>query len=180
MASKKALLTAASAALGLAAGRMVDFALIGGLMFTAAGAVGFAGYETMVNDHTTRISGMKYLAIFAQPSHRSPPGAQEAKSGLDLTPIGALAHPAPIDASGYSLVGAQSRFAWLREGNRIFVVNPGDDVARLGHVASIEPREGRWALIGPQGEALIAGGVADIGERSGGRFDKRMIFRDSR
>ena len=180
MDSKKALVTGVGAALGLAAGRRVDLALIGGLVFTAAGAVGFAGYETMVNDHTPSINGIKYLAVFAQPGHRSPPGAQEAKSGLDMAPIGALARPAAANASGYSLVGAQGRFAWLREGNRIFVVNPGDDVARLGHVASIEPREGRWALIGPKGEALIEGGVADIGERSGGRFDKRMIFRDAR
>lgn len=179
MDKKKALATATGAAAGFAASRVVDLALIGGLVVTAAGAVGFAGYETMMTDHTPRINGLQYLAIFAQPSHRSTSVA-EGKLGLDMAPVGALPRAAPLDAGGYSLVGAQSRFAWLREGNRIFAVNPGDDVPHLGRVASIEPREGRWALIGAKGEVLIVGGLADIGEGGGGRFEKKMIFRDAR
>jgi hypothetical protein len=176
---KKALAAASGAAAGFVAGRLVDLALMGGLVFTAAGAVGFAGYETMVSDHRPQINGMQYLAIFAQPSHHlaSPDGA---KAPLDMDPVGALPRAAPVEANGYSLVGAQSRFAWLREGNRIFAVNPGDDVPRLGRVASIEPREGRWALIGPKGDVLIVGAPVDIGEPSAGRFDKRMIFKDAR
>ena len=177
MDKKKALGVATGAAAGFAASRAGDFALIGGLLATAASAVGFAGYETLAGDHRPNIAGMEYLAIFAQPSHHSAAADSAARSGLDMNTIGALPHSAPEEAGGYALVGAQSRFAWLREGNRIFAVTPGEDVPRLGHVVSIEPRDGRWALLSARGEILLIGGASDIGATGGGKFDKRMIFR---
>jgi hypothetical protein len=177
---KKALATATGAAAGFAASRAVDLALIGGLLATAVGAVGFAGYETLAGDHRPKIAGMEYLAIFAQSSHHSAAADSATRSGLDMNTLGALPHSAPEEAGGYALVGAQSRFAWLREGNRIFAVTPGEDVARLGRVASIESRDGRWALISVNGEILLIGGASDVGGSGGGRFDKRMIFSRSR
>lgn len=180
MDKKKILAAVSGAAAGFAATRAVDLALMGGLMFTAAGAVGFAGYETMAGDHGVNLPGKEYLTVFAAPRHRSAAVESAARSGLDMNTLGALPPAAPLEAGGYALVGAQARFAWLREGNRIFAVTPGDDIARLGRVASIEPREGRWALISPKGEILLIGGAADIAGAAGGKFDKRMIFHDAR
>jgi hypothetical protein len=174
---KKAVGVATGAAAGVAASRAFDFALLGGLLATAAGVVGFAGYETMKGDHQPQIAGMEYLGIFGAPNRHTPAVESAARSGLDMNTLGALPHSAPETAGGYALVGAQSRFAWLREGNRIFAVSPGDDVPRLGRVASIETRDGRWALISPAGEILLTGGAADVGASGGGKFDKRMIFR---
>ena len=125
----------------------------------------------MAGDHDPKIAGMEYLSIFAQPNRHS---------GVDVTPLGALPHPAPEQAVGYAMVGAQAHFAWLREGNRIFAVTPGDDVPRLGHVAAIAPREGRWALLSTSGDVLLIGGASDIAGSGGARFDKRMIFNPAR
>ena len=177
MDKKKAVAAATGALAGFATGRMVDLALMGGLVFTAAGAVGFAGYETMINDHKPKVNGMQYLAIFAQPRHHV---VDPEKAALDMSPVGALPHAAPLNAGGYSLVGAETRFAWLREGNRIFAVNPGDDVPRLGHVVSIGTHDGRWALLGVNGEILIVGAVAELADPASVRFNKRMIFRGGR
>lgn len=176
MDKKKTLAAATGAAAGFASSRAADYALISGLVFTAAGAVGFAGYETLAGDHGPKIAGMKYLAIFAQPSHHAATDSA-ARSGLDMNTLGSLPHAAPEEAGGYALVGAQAHFAWLREGNRIFAVTPGEDVARLGHIVSIEPRDGRWALISGAGEILLIGGASDIGASGGAKFDRRMIFR---
>ncbi len=71
-----------------ASGRLLDLALIGGLVCTAAGAVAFAGYETLINDHMPKVNGIQYLAIFAQPnSHVS---AAAAEPALDMSPVGAV------------------------------------------------------------------------------------------
>jgi hypothetical protein len=177
---KKAVAATGGAVAGLVANRAVDLALLGGLLTTAAGAVGFAGYETLAGDHGVDLAGKQYLGVFAAPSTRSPATASAAKSGLDMNTLGALPHAAPAEAGGYALVGAQARFAWLREGNRIFAVTPGEDVPRLGRVAAIEPRDGRWALISASGEILLMGGAVDIAGAGGGRFEKHMIFRDAR
>jgi hypothetical protein len=159
-----------------ASGRLLDLALIGGLVCTAAGAVAFAGYETLINDHMPKVNGLQYLAIFAQPSSR----ASDGEPALDMAPVGAVSRATPGTTAGYSLTGAQPSLAWLREGDRFFAVTPGDDVPRLGRVAAIEPRDGRWALIGERGEILIAGAEVEIADPAGGRFDKRMIFRNAR
>ncbi len=160
------------------AGRLLDLALIGALVCTAAGAVAFAGYETLINDHMPKVNGMQYLAIFAQPNSHT--NAAQGEAALDMAPVGALSRAAPEQTAGYSLTGAQPGLAWLREGDRFFAVSPGDEVPRLGRVAAIEPRDGRWALIGERGETLIAGAAVEIADPTGGRFDKRMIFGDAR
>ncbi|MDE3176275.1 MAG: hypothetical protein KGM15_09260 [Pseudomonadota bacterium] len=176
MDSKKSLAAALGAATGLAAARVVDLALIGASVFTAASAVGFAGYMTLTGVGKPMIFGMDHLAIFAQPSH--PHRAEAAKFGPpDTNPIGALPHDKD-HVSGYTLVGAQARFAWLREGNRIFAVRPGEEVPRLGRVAAIEQREGRWTLVDEKGAAMIVSALVDIMPTGGVRFGKKMIFGD--
>jgi len=175
MHSKRSLAALAGAAVGLAAGRLVDAALIGGGVATAAGAVAFAGYMTMGGAHPPLINGMQYLDIFAQPS-RGVPARAVAQGDIDMSPVGALGPRASGEVAGYALVGAQARFAWLREGNRIFAVRPGDDVPRLGHIGAIERRDGRWALIDENGATLIESALAELAPSPGGKFDKRMIF----
>jgi hypothetical protein len=172
MDKKKSLAAFLGAAFGFSAGRLVDLALLGGTLATAVGAVGFAGYATLASDHTPHINGMKYLAIFAQPSHPERTGPRP--QGIDMDPVGAI--PAKTAVEGYALVGAQASYGWLREGDRIFAVRPGDDVPRLGHVAAIEQRHGRWALVDAKGAELIASSMVEPSSEGGGLFDRRMIF----
>ena len=172
MADRKSLAALFGATLGLAASRLADLALIGGAVATAAGAVGFAGYMTLAGAGKPNVFGMEYLAIFAQPS-RGGESASNAK-GLDMRPVGALP-PAQRETGGYALVGARETYAWLREGDRIFAVRPGDDVPRLGRVAGIERRDGRWALIDGRGATLIVSPIAED-PPAGSREQRRMIL----
>ncbi len=180
MDKKKSLAALAGAAFGFGLARLGDLALIGGSLATAAGAVTFAGYMTMRGGGTPHINGMQYLAIFAQPHHHARGDESQAPHGLDMNPVGAIPRAPKADVAGYALVGAKESYAWLRDGNRIFAVRPGDDVPRLGHVASIEQREGRWALVDDKGATLIVSALAELAPVGGGRFDKRMIFGNDR
>ena len=160
-----------SATAEIAASRVTDMALIGAALATAVGAVAFAGYMTLGDVREPLINGMEHLAIFAQPSH-----PKNGSPKLDMTPIGAVPHALKDNTGGYALVGAQPQFAWLREGNRIFAVRPGDEVPRLGRVAAIERRNERWALVDDSGATLLVSAVAELAASDGGRFSKRMIF----
>jgi hypothetical protein len=180
MAKRKALAAIVGGALGLGAmTRIVDVALIGGALATAAGAVGFAGYMTVTNTHTTRVYGMRYLAIFAQPSHHAEGEDGTRATALDMTPIGAIPRPQRTAPSGYALVGATESHAWLRDGDQIFAVRPGDDVPRLGRVARIALNEGRWTLFDGAGAALLASPQPTLTQTGEARFGKRMIFGDA-
>jgi hypothetical protein len=178
MDKKKSLAALLGAAFGLAAVRAVDLALIGATLATAVGTVGFAGYMTLRDDHEPRINGLQYLAIFAQPRH---PTREAGKaSGVDMNPVGALVKDAKTEVAGYALVGAQASYAWLRAGDRIFAVRPGDDVPSLGHVAAIEQRDGRWALVDDKGAPLIVSPFADLAPTGSVKFGKKMIFGDGK
>lgn len=177
MDKKKSLAALIGAAFGLAAVRAVDLALIGATLATAVGTVGFAGYMTLRGDHEPHINGIEYLAIFAQPRHVSHPAD---KPPVDMNPVGAIGRDDKTQVAGYSLVGAQASYAWLRSGDRIFAVRPGDDVEKLGHVAAIEQRDGRWALIDDKGAALIVSAFADLTPTGSVRFGKKMIFGDGK
>jgi len=173
---KNKLAALGGALVGIGAARMIDFALIGGSLATAAGAVGFASYMAMSGAHDPYVNGTKYLAIFGQPSNggkaKYPP---RTPANIDMTPVGAIAP----DPKGYSLVGAKPTYAWLRSGDRIFAVMPGDEVAGLGRVETIERRDGRWALVDKYGAALIISTLADPAPADPNvKFSKPMIFGD--
>lgn len=174
MDNNKSLATLVGAAVGFGAARLADWALVAGSLATALGAVGLAGYMTLAGGGKPHINGMQYLAIFAQPSHPAHPA--EGQSGVDMNPVGAIPPDAQTKVNGYALVGAKASYGWLREGDHIFAVRPGDDVPRLGHVASIEQRDGRWALVDGKGAPLIISAVVALAPDDGGRFEKRMIF----
>ena len=178
MASTKFWATLAGGAAGIAAARAVDLALIGGGVITAASAVGFAGYVMLAGDHETHVNGMEYLGIFGAPNHGVHVAGKSDAAKLDERPVGAIRRELKDNVSGYWLVGAQPQYAWLREGNRIFSVHPGEEVPRLGRIAAIVERDGRWTLVDDKGEELIVSGVAELPESAGGKFGKRMIFGD--
>jgi hypothetical protein len=171
---KKSLAALLGGAFGLGMARLGDWALIGGTLATAAAAVGLAGYMTLSDVQEPYIFGMKYLAIYAQPSH---PVHFDTAAGIDTSPIGAIAPP-PLktEVSGYALVGAKASYGWLREGDHIFAVLPGDDVPRLGHIAAIQERNGRWALVDEKGADLIVSAAVEPTADDGGHFSKNMIF----
>ena len=178
MDNKKTLAAALGIAAGFGAARLVDLALIGGSIATAASAVAFAGYMTLGGgDHPPLINGMEHLAIFAQPNHGVKHGDT---TSVDASPVGALPPEVKAHVEGYSLVGAQKDFAWLREGNHIFSVHTGDTVPRLGRITSIEQRDGRWTLLDDKGNQLIAATKPDIPPPGTGRFDKPLIFGSGR
>jgi hypothetical protein len=176
MAKKKSLAAGVGAVAGMAAGRAVDLALIGGGLATAAGAVGFAGYMVMTGGRAPLVNGTEYLAIFGQPSHPHVGDGAPNPADIDMNPLGAISSDGKDRVGGYQMVGAQEHFAWLREGDRIFAVRPGDEVARLGRIAGIEKREGRWALVDDKGGTLIVSALAEVVPSASGKFDKQMIF----
>jgi hypothetical protein len=179
MDNKKTLAAVLGAAAGFTASRAIDLALVGGGVATAASAVGFAGYMMLAGNHEPHINGMEYLAIFAQPSGHAARGADAADATkVDTRPVGAIPREIKDNVAGYSLVGAQAEFAWLREGNRIFSVRPGQEVPRLGRVAAIVERDGRWTLVNSKGEELLVSGQPELSPSASGKFDKRMIFGD--
>jgi hypothetical protein len=170
---KKSLATVIGAVFGVGMARLGDLILIGGSLAIAAGAVGLAGYLTLTGVQEPYIYGMKYLAIYAQPSH---PVHVDGGQEIDFSPVGAIATPLRTAVNGYALVGAKSSYGWLRDGDHIFAVLPGDDVPRLGHVAAIEQRNGRWALVDDKGGELLVSAAVDPTAEDGGHFGKSMIF----
>jgi hypothetical protein len=176
MGKKKTLAAIVGVFAGLGAARVGDLALIGGSLATATGAVALAGYMMMRGEGSPLINGVQYLAIFAQPSHPHAGDGASAPDDVDMNPVGAIPHDGKDQVAGYQLVGAQERFAWIRQGARIFAVHPGDDVPSLGRVSAIELRDGRWALVDEKGGTLLVSALSEVARSAGGRFDKRMIF----
>jgi len=126
-------------------------------------SVAFAAYMVTHGGGRIRVNGLEYLAIFAQP--RGSPAAMNAlvlpslsdpEKSLDLTTTGSLNagfRPAP---SPVEIVGARSDRVWLKIDGAVRAAAPGDDVPRVGHIASIVPRDGGWALLDDHGATLLA------------------------
>ena len=73
-----------------------------------------------------------------------------------MTTTGSLerrARPAP---SPVEIVAARADRVWLRIDGDIRAAAPGDDVPRVGHIGSIVPRDGGWALLDDHGATLLA------------------------
>ena len=139
--------------------KAADLSLIGGSLAVAAGSVVFAGVM-LTTDRPPGVTGTQYLAIFAQPKGATRAVKEAEKSGLDMAPVGAIGAIGERAFKGYVLVGAEPGFAWLREGDRVFSVRPGDQVARLGKVRAVEEVEGRWTVFGDGGSELISSASA--------------------
>jgi hypothetical protein len=179
--------TRAKALLGIVAiaatARLVDVALIGAGIATAAGTVVFAASMVMRSDHPPGVNGLEYLAIFSRPRGGPPSAVKDpsdrpfnfAAAAVDPTPVGSIGAHARGDAQ-FAMVGAELGFAWVREGTRVFAVRPGDTIERLGRVTAIVRRDGHWALMGDAGAVLLTSEYAEPTTDKSTRFARPMIF----
>ena len=178
--------TRAKAVMGIAAiagtARLVDFALIGAGVATAAGSAVFAVSMLMRSDHPVGVNGLEYLAIFSRPRGASPAKDTSdrpfnfAAAAIDPTPVGSIGLGARGAEAPFALVGAELGFAWVREGTRVFAVRPGDTIARLGHITSIVRRDGHWSLVGDADAVLLTSEFTEPKSDKSTRFARPMIF----
>jgi hypothetical protein len=146
--------------------RLVDVALVSAGFATALGSVVFAGAMLMRGNHAPNVNGLEYLAIFGRPGGAVRPSVGV---GVDPTPVGSI-------GGELSLVAAESGFAWVGDGSRVFAVRPGDSAPRLGRVGAIVHRDGRWSLLGDDGAVLLS--REDPAPPADGHapFTRQMIF----
>ncbi len=145
-------------------------------------SVAFAGYMLAQGGGTVRVNGMEHLAIFAQPRGTAPaatalvlPSLTESDRPFDLTAtgsVGGAAQPAALPRP-VEVIAARADRVWLRVDGAIRAAAPGDDVPRVGHIASIVPRDGGWALLDDKGATLLT-----VANRSNGAslFARKRIF----
>ncbi len=97
--------------------------------------------------------------------------------GLDMAPTGSIPHPAATGSGasdGFRILAVEPGVAWLTNGAEIRAIRIGDVAPGLGRVASIEKRDGRWALIDDSGAPML---MSDAPEHKGSDpFARRMIF----
>ena len=126
-------------------------------------SVAFAGYMITHGGGRIRVNGIEHLAIFAQP-RGSPaavnalvlPSLSDPEKPLDLAATGSLNAGFRPAQSPVEIVGARADRVWLKIDGAIRAAAPGDDVPRVGHIASIVPRDGGWALLDDHGATLLA------------------------
>ena len=150
----------------------------------AGASIAFAGYMFAFGDGKARINGMEYLAIFAQPRGsaadaipRKAPAPRPARANaVDTMVTGSIAprarERAPVPRPA-EIVAARADRVWLRIGGTIRAAAPGDNVAGVGHIAAIVPRDGGWALLDDKGATLLT--VARRAN-SASLFSRKMIF----
>jgi hypothetical protein len=145
-------------------------------------SVAFAGYMLAQGGGRIRVNGMEHLAIFAQPR-----GAPSGDKPLVLPPLTELDTPVdltttasvdsrvrpPVPPRPVEIIAARADRVWLRIDGAIRAAAPGDDVPRVGHIASIVPRDGGWALVDDKGATLLT-----VAKRANGAslFARKQIF----
>lgn len=175
------------ASLGFVTAKLVDAAIVGAGVFVAVGSAAFAGFMLMQGDHTPRINGMEYLAIFAQPRGAPNEPAADAQpapksaapevaaaprpTDIDPAPLGAITPPKRIAPQDFELVAADAVHAWVRAGARILSIRPGDTIPDFGKVSAIGWLDGHWTLIGEDGKPLLAANAP-----AKASFSKPLIF----
>jgi hypothetical protein len=131
-------------------------------------SIGFAVYMLAYGGGKTRVNGMEYLTIFAQPQRPagevSPvrPPAPPTVAGapvIDVATTGSLAASAgkaTLDSRPVEIVAARADRVWLRIGGAIRAAAPGDSVAGVGRIGSIVARNGGWVVLDDKGATLLA------------------------
>jgi len=76
--------------------------------------------------------------------------------------------PRPVE-----IIAARADRVWLRIDGAIRAAVPGDDVPRVGRIASIVPRDGGWALLDDRGATLLTGAKRGNGASL---FTRKRIF----
>ncbi len=125
---------------------------------------------------------MEHLAIFAQPRGTAPaakalvlPPLTQLDTPVDLTTTSSVdgsvrpaTPPRPVE-----IIAARADRVWLRIDGAIRAAVPGDDIPRVGRIASIVPRDGGWALLDDRGATLLT-----VAKRGNGAslFTRKRIF----
>jgi hypothetical protein len=169
---------------------LVDVALIGAGLASAAASVVFAATMLARGDHAPMVNGMQYLAIFGQTqrTHTSPAAppapAQvaaraDADKAIDFAPTGSIPRAVAAEtaqADPYRLIAVEPGMAWLRNSAEMRIVKPGDIAPGLGRVGAIVNREGRWMLVDDSGAVLLAADPPQKAATALDPFSRRMIF----
>jgi hypothetical protein len=146
-------------------------------------SIAFAVYMLAYGGGKTRVNGMEYLAIFAQP--RGPGGEAPAIKApvpqpvavapvLDMASTGSLAAPAAAqDSRPVEIIAAQADRVWLRIDGEVRSAAPGDTVTGVGRIGAIVAHNGGWALLDDKGATLLT--VAK-GANGAPLFARKMIF----
>ncbi len=150
----------------------------------AGASIAFAAYMLAFGGGKTRVNGIEYLAIFAQPRRlaadaipaRAPARRLARVKAVDMMVTGSIRPPArgptPIPHAP-ELVGARTDRVWLRIGGAIRAAAPGDTVAGVGRIGAIVPRDGGWAVLDDKGSTLMT--LAN-GANGAALFARKMIF----
>ncbi len=140
-------------------------------------SVAFAGYMLAYGGGQVRVIGMEHLAIFAQP--RSPATSAAPTHGttpVDMASTGSLANSGPGPAptpTRIAIVAARADRVWLMINGAIRSAAAGDEVAGVGRIGAIVPRDGGWTLVDDKGATL-----ATLEKRANGAalFSHKLIF----
>jgi len=159
----------------------VDIALRALATALAGMSIAFAAYMLAHGGGRLRVNGVEYLAIFAQPRGAPAAPAKAPESSpkavpIDLEATGSVAaagHELAAAPSPVTIVAARPDKVWFRIGGRIVAAGPGDDVARVGHLAAIVARDGGWAVLGDKGETLMA---VSKGSNAAPLFARKLMF----
>ncbi len=148
-------------------------------------SIAFAAYMLANGGGKTRVNGMEYLEIFAQPrgvavvapAVRAPaPSPVAGAPAVDLATTGSLADSASKagqDARPVEIVAARADRVWLKIDGAIRAAAPGDSVAGVGRIGAIVARDGGWVLLDDKGATLL---TLARGANGASLFARKMIF----
>ena len=144
-------------------------------------SVAFAGYMLAYGGGQVRVIGMEHLAIFAQPRGQATSGIAElplaqGTKPVDMASTGSLADSGPGPAptpTRIAIVAARADRVWLMINGAIRSAAAGDEVAGVGRIGAIVPRDGGWTLVDDKGATL-----ATLEKRANGAalFSHKLIF----
>ncbi len=148
-------------------------------------SIAFAVYMVAYGGGKTRVNGMEYLGIFAQPRgptraapavEAPPPPPVASTPVIDTATTGSLAASsgdAAQDARPAEIVAARADRVWLKIDGAIRAAAPGDNVAGVGRIGAIVARNGGWVLLDDKGATLLS-----VAKDANGAslFTRKMIF----
>jgi len=183
-------LRAAKLSSNAASASIADIALVGAGVAAASASLAFAILMMAAEGGAPRVNGLEYLAIFAQPNGAAKPesagmmaetrqGVRFADQRIDPLPTGSINKGgaiAPIRDDGFHIIGGRSDLVWIRRGQTISAVRPGDIIDGLGRVGSIVRRGGNWVLLDSSGVTLPANGASAFAGDAPSRLSRSLIF----
>ncbi len=166
----------------MAAGQEIAVRAVGTAL--AGLSIAFAVYMLAYGGGKTRVNGMEYLAIFAQPRGLAGEGPIKnvaprpvaATPVIDIATTGSLAAAAgksAQDSRPVEIVAARADRVWLRMDGAIRSAAPGDTVAGLGRIGAIAARNDGWVILDEKGATLL---TVEKGTNGASLFGRKMIF----